>query len=70
MRKLTVELMGCSEVSRVDGGELDFADSGEVLQKGMAKSRLQGLPLSNSSLPEDHIGCALLPDLLLTLGML
>jgi hypothetical protein len=51
MRKLTVELMGCSEVSRVDGGELDFADSGEVLRKVTAKSQLQGLPLSNSSPP-------------------
>jgi hypothetical protein len=33
MRKLTVELMDCSDVSRVDGGELDFAGSGEVLRK-------------------------------------
>jgi hypothetical protein len=39
MRKLTVELMGCSDVSRVDGGELDFADSGDVLWKGMSDSR-------------------------------
>jgi hypothetical protein len=39
MCKLTVELMDCSEVSRVDGGELDFADSGEVLQKGMMDSQ-------------------------------
>jgi hypothetical protein len=40
MRKLTVELMDCSNVSKVDRGELGFADSGEVLRKGMAKSRL------------------------------
>jgi hypothetical protein len=39
MRKLTVELMDCSDVSRVDGGELDFTDSGEVLRKGTTDSR-------------------------------
>jgi hypothetical protein len=39
MRKLTVELMDCSEMSRVDGGELNFANSGEVLRKGTVDSR-------------------------------
>jgi hypothetical protein len=39
MRKLTVELIDCSEVSMVDGGELNFADSGEVLRKGTVVSR-------------------------------
>jgi hypothetical protein len=39
MRKLTVELMGCSDVSRVDGGELDFANFGDVLWKGTSDSR-------------------------------
>jgi hypothetical protein len=54
----------------VAGIECTIKNSGEVLQKEMAKSWLQGLPLSNSSLPDDHIGRALLPDLLLKLGML
>jgi hypothetical protein len=38
MRKLTVELMDCLEMSRVDGGELNFADYGEVLWKGTMDS--------------------------------
>jgi hypothetical protein len=34
MRKLTVELIDCSEAPIVDGDEHGFADSGEVLRKG------------------------------------
>jgi hypothetical protein len=39
MHKLTVELIDCSEVPIVDGDELGFADSGEVLWKGTVDSR-------------------------------
>jgi hypothetical protein len=39
MHKLTVELIDCSEVPIVDGDELGFADSGEVLRKGTTDSR-------------------------------
>jgi hypothetical protein len=36
-RMLTMNLSRCSAVSIRAGDELDFADSGEVLRKGMAK---------------------------------
>jgi hypothetical protein len=39
MHKLTVELIDCSEVPIVDGDELGFTDSDEVLRKGTADSR-------------------------------
>jgi hypothetical protein len=35
-----------------DGGELAFADSGELLQRGMADSRRLRLPLLDSTLQE------------------
>jgi hypothetical protein len=55
MRKLTVELMDCSDVSRVDGDELDFIDSGEHLRRGTAVCwRLESSLLD--SLPGDEIG--------------
>jgi hypothetical protein len=70
MRNLTRIARMCSVRVMVAGIECTIKNSGEVLRKETAKSRLQGLPLSNSSLPDDHIGRALLPDLLLMLGML
>jgi hypothetical protein len=50
MRKLTVELMDCSEVPIVDGDEHGFADSGEVPQKETADSGRWRPPLLDSSL--------------------
>jgi hypothetical protein len=50
MRKLTVELMDCSEVPIVDGDEHGFANSGEVLQKETVDSGRWRLPLLDSSL--------------------
>jgi hypothetical protein len=50
MRKLTVELMDCSEVSIVDGDEHGFADSGEVLRREMADFGRWSPPLLDSSL--------------------
>jgi hypothetical protein len=70
MRNLTRIARMCSERAIVAGIECTIKNSGEVLRKGMAKSRLQGLPLSNSSLLGDHTGRVLLPDPLLMLGML
>jgi hypothetical protein len=37
MRKLTRNLMGCSDTLIVDGDERKFTDSGEHLQKGKPK---------------------------------
>jgi hypothetical protein len=54
MRKLTVELMGCSDVSRVDGGELDFADSGEVLRGETSRFAQMEAPLLDSFGVDDH----------------
>jgi hypothetical protein len=50
MRKLTMELMDCSEVPIVDRDEHGFADSGEVLQKETEDSRRWRPPLLDSSL--------------------
>jgi hypothetical protein len=50
MRKLTVELMDCSEVPIVDGDKHGFVDSGEVLWKEMVDSGRWRPPLLNSSL--------------------
>jgi hypothetical protein len=52
MHKLTVELIDCSEVPIVDGDELGFADSGEVLQKGSIDYRRFRPPLIDSFLWE------------------
>jgi hypothetical protein len=52
MRKLTVELMDCSKMPTVDGGEHGFADFGEVPQEETADSERWRPPLLNSSLQE------------------
>jgi hypothetical protein len=48
MRKLTVELIDCSEAPIVDGDERGFADSGEVLRKGSIDYRRFRPPLIDS----------------------
>jgi hypothetical protein len=70
VRNLTRVARMCSKRAMVARIECTIKNSSEVLRKGTAKSRLQGPPLSDSSLPDDPIGHALLPDLLLMLGML
>jgi hypothetical protein len=52
MRKVTTNLMGCSERSGKVGGELTVADTGDVWRKGTEKFR---------SL-DDHLDQALLLD--------
>jgi hypothetical protein len=50
MRKITMELMDCSEVPIVDKDEHSFADFGEVLQKETTDSGRWRPPLLDSSL--------------------
>jgi hypothetical protein len=56
-------LAGHSARLNVDGIELNFADSGDRLQKGMAKSVLPLAPLLDSFLPEYFLDIALLLEL-------
>jgi hypothetical protein len=39
VRMLTLKMIRCTVVAIVDGGELGFTDSGEVLQKGTIDCR-------------------------------
>jgi hypothetical protein len=55
VRELTVGLAEDSRSTIMAGDELDFADSGEHLRRGMAICRRLGLPL-HDSLPGDEIG--------------
>jgi hypothetical protein len=52
MRRLTVDLPIWSTTMIVDGGELSFTHSGEVLQRGMADSGRLRPPLLDSTLQE------------------
>jgi hypothetical protein len=62
MRKVTTNLMGCSERSGKVGGELTLADTDDVRRKGTEKFRSLGLPLFDSFGLDDHLDQALLLD--------
>jgi hypothetical protein len=61
MRRLTVDLSIWSTTTIVDGGELGFADSGEVLQKGTPQFTQLRAPLHDSLHQDDPLAPALLP---------
>jgi hypothetical protein len=60
MRKLTTKLLICLEASIVDGDEHNFADSGELLQKGTKKFVVLRPLLHAILLPDDLLDKALL----------
>jgi hypothetical protein len=62
MRMLTVKLAGDSKSMIMAGDELTVADSGDELQKGMAKFVLPLAPLGAWILLDDHWDTSELPD--------
>jgi hypothetical protein len=54
VRKITMKVMDCSVKSRVAGDGCIDKNSGEVWLRGTANPQLLGLPLFNSSLPENQ----------------
>jgi hypothetical protein len=55
MRKLTTNLIVCSERSGKVRDELTVADSGHVLRKGTEKFRSLGLPFFDSFVLDVHL---------------